>query len=167
MRGRHKLAFRTDPDRFVLALAIVFREFGASRRGAVEIAVAYLSGKPVAIRKPDWGRGLGMLPIAYELPGYSGPNAIANRARHLRRKVREALADPEDLRWLAIASRAWHCALGRGAPLKIQHWAALIGEQAFARQVWLPLAACPMEPGLKRFLRREFSPPDSELLTRL
>jgi hypothetical protein len=115
-RGRPRNKFATDPDRYVLALAHVFRELGASRRGSIEIAAACLEGDVIGPnRKPGWGRGLGMIVVEYELPGHvGGSKAIADRARHLRRKMKNTIKNEASLRWLAAMSGAWLIALWRG-----------------------------------------------------
>jgi hypothetical protein len=141
-RGRPRNTFLTDPDRYVLALASVFREMGTSRRGAIEIAVAALEGFPSAINpKPGWGRGLGLLDVHYELPDQpDDPDAIANRARWLRRKIKDGVNDDASLRWLAAMSAAWLIALRRGPPRIILNLATSIGEAEFAQAVLIPIA---------------------------
>lgn len=131
-RGRPPNSFITDPDRYLLALAYVFRELEASRRGAVEIAVACLEGSVIGLnRRPGWGRGLGMIEVEYELRGHvGGSKAIADRARHLRRKM-GAIKSEASLRWLAAMSGAWLiAALWRGPERLIIDLAGAVGAQA-------------------------------------
>jgi hypothetical protein len=141
-RGRPRNTFLTDPDRYVLALASVFREMGTSRRGAIEIAVAALEGFPSAINsKPGWGRGLGLLDVHYELRDQpDDPDAIANRARWLRRKIKDGVNDEASRRWLAAMSGAWLIAPRRGPPRIIIDLASSVGEAEYANAVLIPVA---------------------------
>ncbi len=159
-RGRPKLAFRHDPDRFIMALAMLFSLYGASRRGSVEIALAYVLGVPVGRQRPSWGRGLGMLTTVFELPDRQ-PGALVDHAHWLRRKLNKTLGDRAALYWLATMSHAWDVALARGGEQRILHLAAQVGEQRFAKAVLLPLVRSPMEPELRRFLRQRILIPQT------
>ena len=145
-RGRPRNTFLSDPDRYPLALAHVFREMGVSRRGSIEIAVACMEGMVVGPnRRQRWhrSRGLNMLDVAYELPGRGG-NAgnIADRARWLRRKMKAVIEDRDEAsrRWLAAMSAAWWIALYHGPEHLILELAEAAGELDYAREVLVPLA---------------------------
>jgi hypothetical protein len=114
--GRPRNTFLSDPDRYLMALAYVFREMGASRRGAIEIAVACTEGRVIGLnRRPGRGHGLTMLDLAYEVPGHTAnTDGIADRARWLRRKMEKAICDKASGPWLAAMSAAWSIALRRG-----------------------------------------------------
>jgi hypothetical protein len=141
-RGRHRNSFLNDPDRYPLALACVFRELGASRRGAVEIAVACTEGRVIgANQRPGRGHGLTMLDLAYELPGHTvNADGIADRARWLRRKMKSGIGDAANRRWLAAMSSAWLIALNRGPERLIRDLAATGGESEYAEKVLVPAA---------------------------
>jgi hypothetical protein len=142
-RGRPRNVFLSDPDRYVLALASVFRELGASRRGAVEIAVACTEGRVVGLnRRPGRGHGLSMLELTYELPHTVNVNGITDRARELRRKMKAAIKDedPASKRWLAAISGAWWIALQRGPVRLLLELAESVGELDYAHDVLLPVA---------------------------
>ncbi len=143
-RGRHRNTFLSDPDRYPLALAHMYREMGVSRRGSIEIAVACTEGRVIGANQPSQrirSRGLGMLDIAYELPGHlANANGIADRARGLRRKMKNAIRDEASVRWLATMSAAWWIALYRGPAHLILELAESAGEIDYARDVLLPVA---------------------------
>jgi hypothetical protein len=142
-RGRPRNTFLSDPDRYPLALAHVFREMGTSRRGAVEIAVACTEGVVVGPNRPGRGHGRTMLELAYELPGHTvNADGIADRARWLRRKMRAVVRDKDEasLRWLATMSAAWWIALQRGPEHIILKLAESVGEADYAQDVLLPVA---------------------------
>jgi hypothetical protein len=139
-RGRPKKAFRSDPDRFVLAVATALGEMGCSRRGALEIAVACVLGVPVGVNsKPGWGRGINLLDIEYEMR--RGAATISGRAERLRRKIKTALGDPAAQRWLAAMSTALLIALEAppGAERLVLELAHEVGELRFAIHRLLPL----------------------------
>jgi hypothetical protein len=111
-RGRPKKKFRDDPDRFVLAVATAFAAMGTSRRGALEIAVACVQGRPVGPNlKPGWGRGINLLDAKYQLRRPATAATIAGRAEGLRQKIKMVLHDPDAVRWLAAMSAAVQIAL--------------------------------------------------------
>ena len=142
-RGRPRNTFLTDPDRYVLALAHVFRELGASRRGSIEIAVACTEGWVIGLNtKPGRGHGLTMLDLVYELPKTVNANGIADRARWLRRKMKAVIKDEDaaSLRWLAAMSGAWWIALQRGPVRLLLKLAESVGEIDYARDVLLRVA---------------------------
>jgi hypothetical protein len=86
-RGRPRIEFLQDPDRYLLAVAAAFPDLGTSRKGAIEIAVAAIEGYVVGPnRKPGWGRGLGMLYDEYAMRPGGRAATIGNRERELRRK---------------------------------------------------------------------------------
>ena len=61
-RGRPRIEFLQDPDRYLLAVAAIFPDLGTSRKGAIEIAVAAIEGYAVGPNcRPGWGRGLNLL----------------------------------------------------------------------------------------------------------
>ena len=146
-RGRPHLGFLQDPDRFLLAIAAVFRDLGTSRKGAIEIAVAAIEGYVVGPNlKPGWGRGLGLLYDHYVMRPVPGRAAsIGNRERELRRKLKRALEDPACGRWLAAMSQATLLALRVVVPARgtagelIMELADAVGEQTFATDVLLEL----------------------------
>jgi hypothetical protein len=142
-RGRPRNTFLSDPDRYPLALAHVYREMGASRRGAIEIAVAGMEGRVVGPNQwPGYGRGLSMLEFDYELPGHTyNADGIADRARGLRRKMKAAAKDEASVRWLAAMSAAWWIALQRGPERAILEMAESVNEADYARDVLLPVAS--------------------------
>ena len=61
-RGRPRIEFLQDPDRYLLAVAAIFPDLGTSRRGAIEIAVAAIEGYVVGPnQRPGWGTRLELL----------------------------------------------------------------------------------------------------------
>jgi hypothetical protein len=168
-RGRPRIKFATDPDRYVLALAHVFREMGASRRGAIEIAVACMEGCVIGPNQwPGRGHGLTMLDLSYELPGHTfNANGIADRARWLRRKMKTVVKDENDAsgRWLAVMSAAWWIALYRGPEHLILQLAESVGELAYAHDVLLPVASGRAVQRRKKVPGGEFSPPNFSIVT--
>jgi hypothetical protein len=146
-RGRPHLDFLQDPDRFLLAIAAVFRDLGTSRKGAIEIAVAAIEGHVVGPNlKPGWGRGLGLLYDHYVMrPAPGRAASIDNRERELRRKLKRALKDPACVRWLGAMAQATLLALRVVVPARgtagelIMELAAAAGERTFATDVLLEL----------------------------
>lgn len=140
-RGRPRNTFLADPDRYPLALAHTFREMGASRRGAIEIAVCCTEGWLVGPnQRPGWGRGLGMLDVTYKLPRTVSANGIADRSRWLRRKMKQAIKDESAARWLTVMSAAWWLAIYRGPARLILELAEGVGELDYAHDILLPVA---------------------------
>ncbi len=157
-RGRPRNTFLSDPDRYVLAAAHMFREMGASRRGAIEIAVACIEGVVVGPNtKLGWGRGIKMLDASYELRQRGDSYDIADRARWLRRKMKEAAKDEAAVRWLAAMSGAWHIALNHGSEKIILDLAGLANEVEYARRVLVPFSRR-RYPGLKKLQGPNFRP---------
>jgi hypothetical protein len=164
--GRPKLEFRHDPDRYLLALAAVFRELGASRRGSIEIAVACLEGVVVGRNaKPGWGRGIGVLEVRYELwrRRDDAGDGIADRARWLRRKMKDGDSDEASRRWLAAMSGAWLIALHAGPVRIIRDLAQAVGEVAYAERMLVPIAMGrpPLLPGEEKAAVVNFRPQTS------
>jgi hypothetical protein len=141
-RGRPRNTFLSDPDRYLLALAYVFREMGVSRRGSIEMAVACLEGVVTGRNpKPGWGRGMGMLVVNYQLRDRPHDlDGIANGARWLRRKMEAGVADAANHRWLAAMSGAWLIALHHGSARLIRDLAGMVREAEYAESVLVPVA---------------------------
>lgn len=143
--GRRRKTFLSDPDRYPLALAHMYREMGASRRGSIEIAVASTEGCVIGVNQQSRrirSRGLGMLDYTYELPGHTfNVDGIADRARGLRRKMKNAIRDEASLRWLAAMSAAWWVAIHRGPEHRILDLAGSVGEHDYATDVLVPVAS--------------------------
>jgi hypothetical protein len=146
-RGRPRLGFLQDPDRFLLAIAIAFPDLGTSRKGAIEITIAAIEGYAIGPNlKPGWGRGLNLLYDQYAMRPVPGRAAsIGNRERELRRKLKRALKDPAAVRWLAAMSEATLLALRVVVPAHgtagelIMELADTVGERTFAHDVLLEL----------------------------
>jgi hypothetical protein len=159
-RGRPRKPLAEDPDRRILALALVFREWGVTRKGAVQIAVALIEGRPVALNPKAHnrrrqlikalvsgnpatrgGRGLDLLDWKFELRARPGAAAtIEGRARTLSQKMRKAIEDQDAGRLLAALSLAWEAALDRGSADQILEFADRAGEREFALAVLIPLS---------------------------
>lgn len=149
-RGRPRGAFLQDPDRYLLAVATVFRELGTSCSGAIEIAVAAIEGHVVGDNlKPGWGHGLNLLYAEFAMrPRRGAASTIDSRARELRRKMKRAVKDPAAARWLAAMSEAVLLALWAHAPSQasgmtagaaILELGAIVGKSEFAHEVLLAL----------------------------
>jgi hypothetical protein len=145
-RGRPRIEFLQDPDRYLLAVAAIFPDLGTSRKGAVEIAVAAIEGYAVGPnRRPGWGRGLNLLYEEYRMrPGRAA--TIDNRQRELRRKMKRVAADPVAARWLAAMSQGLLLALWAHVPGDhknvgdlITELAASVGDEAFATEILLEI----------------------------
>ena len=98
-KGQPRTAFRSGPDRIAIAFATVLRELGATKKGATEIAVAVMHGRPVALKQSQrHGRGLTMLDMDYELiRGHGATTSIPVGAKRLRRKIKRAIGDEDAL----------------------------------------------------------------------
>jgi hypothetical protein len=147
-RGAPAKAFRSDPDRYLLAVATAFGGMGTSRRGALEIAVAAVQGLPVGPNlKPGWGRGINLLDAEYELRRPASAATIAGRAEGLRQKIKKALDDPDAVKWLAAMSTAWLIALEwpphPAAQRLMLDLAGAVGEGQFAAKVLIRLLLLP------------------------
>jgi hypothetical protein len=147
-RGRPRIEFLRDPDRYLLAIAAGFPDLGTSRRGAVELAVAAVEGYAIGPnRRPGWGRGLNLLYDEYAMRPAAGAAAtIPNRSRELRRKMKRAAADPMAARWLTAMSEGLLLALGVHVPADRQNagdlileLAAMVGDVPFATAVLLEI----------------------------
>lgn len=151
-RGRPPKAYLIDPDRHVMALAVMFQTQGCSRRGAVEIAVCSMEGLPTRpSQKPGWGRGINLLDVEFELKRRPGAAAtVAGRARTIRQKMKKWVrADREGAtRWLTTMAQAWAVAIdlslpGRPPADELERLATIAetaGEAEFCRNVLVPLA---------------------------
>jgi hypothetical protein len=142
-RGRRRKTFLSDPDRYPLALAHVFREMGMSRRSSIEIAVACTEGRVIGPNlRPRRSHGLTMVEFAFELPGHTvNADGIADRARWLRRKMKAVIKDKDEanLRWLATMSMAWWIAIYRRPEHFNLELAESVGELDYAHDVLLPV----------------------------
>jgi hypothetical protein len=145
-RGRPPRRFLDDPDRYLMALALAYWALGASQRGACEIAVATVEGKPVVRnrKRGKGGHGLNLLEWEFSLrPGAA--RTIEGRARGLRRKIKQACEDDAAADWLqrmgemhllALRWRERRLAADQAAA-EIMRQAEALGEASHARRLLL------------------------------
>jgi hypothetical protein len=152
-RGAPKKTFVHDPDRYAIARADAFMALGASSNDAFATVAVQMLGEPVAEQdvapRRKRGRGLiaGGVQITYERRAIGGGSAATfdGKASSLRRKAKLAETDPQAVAWRKAMGRAYILALtgkdhARCAAI-IAELAAVAGEQAYARDVLLPLLA--------------------------
>jgi hypothetical protein len=152
-RGAPRKQFVHDPERYAIARADAFMALGVSENDAFMTVAAQLLGAVVAEQRVGprrkRGRGLiaGGMQITYERRAVGGGSAasFAGKATTLRLKAKAAERDPQAVAWRKAMGRAQVLALTgndheRCAAI-IAELAAVAGEQAFARDVLLPLLA--------------------------
>ncbi len=152
-RGAPKKPFVHDPERYAINRADAFMALGASEADAFEIVAAQMLGHAVACEDvgPRRMRGRGLVRagtlVSYERRAVGGGSAatFAGKASTLRRKAKAALTDPQAVAWRRAMSRAFVLALTgedhERCSAIIAELAAVAGEQAYARDVLMPLLA--------------------------
>jgi hypothetical protein len=118
-RGRRRLDFLQDPDRFPIALAFALRTLGNSENDAFRSVAALAFGwkdcaKEVAPRrKPGRGAIPGGLLVSYERAAYSGAatTTLIGKATTLRHKGARLERDPRAMAWLLNMQAAFALAL--------------------------------------------------------
>ena len=106
-RGRPKLPFPQDPDRFAIALAFALKRLGNSENNAFRAVAAAAFGikrsaEQIEARRK---RGRGAVPTGLKVT-YQGASSgtLLSRATSLRQKSARAWRNPECMPWLLY----WH-----------------------------------------------------------
>jgi hypothetical protein len=152
-RGAPKKQFVRDPDRYAISRADAYMVLGISENDAFMTVAVQTLGEAVAEQRVGprrkRGRGLiaGGIQITYERRAVGGGSAVtfAGKATTLRLKAKAAEQDPQAVAWRKAMGRAHVLALTgkdheRCAAIIVE-LAAVAGEQAYARDVLLPLLA--------------------------
>ncbi|MET3993345.1 hypothetical protein ABID65_004997 [Bradyrhizobium sp. S3.9.2] len=119
LRGRPRLNFMQDPDRFAIALAFAFKSVGSSENDAFLRACALAFGSEVSAAEvvPRRKRGRGMIPggvmVTYERAAAKGgaSGSLVGRATTLRQKAARARGNPTEMIWLLHTQGAFAMAL--------------------------------------------------------
>jgi hypothetical protein len=145
--------FVHDPERYAINRADAYMALGASEADAFETVAAQMLGQPVAceVVGPRRRRGRGLVGagtlVTYErrVTGGGSAASFAGKASTLCRKAKLAEQDPEAVAWrkamcrcLVLAFTGNDHAVSAGI---IWELAMVAGEQAYARDVLLPLLA--------------------------
>jgi hypothetical protein len=152
-RGAPKKPFVRDADRYAISRADAYMALGVSENDAFTTVAVQTLGEAVAEQRVGprrkRGRGLiaGGIQITYERLAVGGGSAasFAGKATTLRLKAKAAERDPQAVAWRTAMGRCYVLALTvkdhECCAAIIAELAAVAGEQAYARDVLLPLLA--------------------------
>lgn len=150
-KGRRKKVYKTDPDRFAIALATALISRGVSEATAFLVAASLFYGKEVSPEKTRRHQPPDSEAISWVSGTYPGAVSLPNKATTLRLKFHRGLSPEDGAHHTVLATS---CALALGATNVavaadlLVDLLAPIGEIAFATDVLIPVvlakASCPL-----------------------